>query len=150
MEPKLTNPFQEPDQMASVVQLHGGDPDPAEPQGASASAAPKAPGGLARAARGWVEAGVKSANRVVTDGDSVLHDRLPSLAQLWEETRDARWAPPDAPVLILLGRAYRCVVVLPLAVVLYPVIYLHQRPLRLFLTIAVGAIAYVCIAVFGG
>ncbi|UBU10054.1 hypothetical protein [Nonomuraea gerenzanensis] len=149
MEPKLTNPFtaaEEP--LAPVVPLRG-DPQQPQPDPAPAPAARKPPNALRRAARGWLAGAGRSVNVVFTDADSVLHDRLPSLAQLWQETRDARWAPVDAPVLILLGRAYRIVVVLPLAVILYPAIYLHQRPLRLFVSAAVAAIAYVCIAVFG-
>lgn len=148
MEPKLTNPFTEAQPLAPVVQLHG-DPEPSPPQPVAPVLERRRSGSLGRAARTWLDGAGRSANTLFTDADSVLHDRLPSLAHLWQETRDARWAPEDAPVLIALGRLYRILVVLPLAAVLYPLIYLHQRPLRLFITIAVAAIAYVCVAVFG-
>ncbi|MEV4059756.1 hypothetical protein [Nonomuraea dietziae] len=153
MEPKLTSPFEpEPSKdLAAVVQLRGEQPADAPAQ--AAPTRPRPPRGsssLARAARGWVASAAESANGLLDGGDGVLHDRLPSVAQLWTETVEARWAPADAKALIFFGRAYRLLVALPVSLIAYPLLYLAHRPLRLFLAVAVGAIAYTCIVIFGG
>lgn len=145
MEPRLKNPFQE--DLAPVVKLHGDQVDTAPVEVAPAVLVKQPTGHLKQAAKGWLASTAQTLDAVLS-GDSVLHDRLPSLAELWRELVDAQWAPEGAEALVLVGRAYRLLIAIPLSLIAYPLLYLAHRPLRLFLALAVTAMAVVCIFVF--
>lgn len=145
MKPQLSNPFAE-EPLAEVVQLRD-SVDQAPAEAAPAVQVEQSPSVLKQAASSWWVSATQTLDSAIS-GDSVLHDRLPSLAELWRELVDAKWAPADADALILFGRAYRLLIAIPLSAIAYPLLYLAHRPLRLFLALAVMAMATVCIFVF--
>lgn len=140
MEPKLRSPFTE-EPLAEVVQLHDAETEDSP----GAEVAVRTPPGTALVQR-WYGSAVATGRDALT-GTAVFREQLPSLAGLWREMAEADWAPEDAKALRFLGRAYRLLVAIPVSLVSYAGLWFVQRPLRLFLAVAVTAIALVFIVI---